>query len=119
VDELLPGITVFTPTYNRAHTLKRLYDSLVSQDTSSIEWLVVDDGSYDGTAKLIKDLEQEKELDIHYVYKENGGKHTALNLGIQLARYQYFLCVDSDDCLEEGALERSFFLHPKTSSIGE
>lgn len=105
-DELLPGITLFTPTYNRAHTLKRLYDSIVCQDTTSIEWLVVDDGSCDGTAELIKDLNQERKLDIHYVYKENGGKHTALNLGIQLAKYQYFLCVDSDDCLAEGAVEQ-------------
>ena len=106
MNELLPGITIFTPTYNRAHTLKRLYDSLLLQDPQMLEWLIVDDGSTDDTAELVRGFAAQAQVQVRYLYKENGGKHTALNVGIQNAARQYFLCVDSDDCLAEGALER-------------
>lgn len=102
--KLLPGITVFTPTYNRAHTLRRLYDSLLEQ-TGSFEWLVVDDGSTDGTGALVASFAAEGKIPVRYVYKENGGKHTALNEGIRQAEREYFLCLDSDDCLASGAVE--------------
>lgn len=101
--KLLPGITVFTPTYNRAHTLRRLYDSLLEQ-TGSFEWLVVDDGSADDTGALVASFAAEGKIPIRYVYKENGGKHTAMNEGIRQAGMDYFLCLDSDDCLAPGAI---------------
>lgn len=101
------GITIFTPTYNRASTLNRLYDSLKSQNTYTrfIEWLIVDDGSTDNTENLIQSFQNERLLNITYIKKENGGKHTALNVGIKKASKEYFFCVDSDDCLEENAIE--------------
>ena len=102
--KLLPGITVFTPTYNRAHTLRRLYDSLLEQN-GSFEWVVVDDGSTDATAELVASFASENRVPIRYIYKENGGKHTALNEGIRQAGREYFLCLDSDDCLAPGAIE--------------
>ena len=104
MDEFQPELTVFTPTYNRAHTLHRLYNSLVNQSSDQVEWLVVDDGSTDHTADVIADFSREGKVHIRYEKKENGGKHTALNMGIRLARGKYFLCVDSDDCLEDNAL---------------
>jgi glycosyltransferase involved in cell wall biosynthesis len=103
-DTLLPGITVFTPTYNRATLLGRLYESLKTQSCPELEWLIVDDGSTDNTKQVVADFIHEEQLKIRYIYKENGGKHTAMNLGIREAEHAYFLCIDSDDLLMPGAL---------------
>ena len=67
-------LTVFTPTYNRAYTLGRLYESLCRQSNKNFEWLVVDDGSKDGTEELIKSWQSEEKISIRYIYQENGGK---------------------------------------------
>ena len=79
-------ITVFTPTYNRAHLIGRLYDSLCRQSCRDFEWLVVDDGSTDGTDVLFERLKAEAGFPIRYVRQENGGKHTAINTGLELAQ---------------------------------
>ncbi|MBR4863354.1 MAG: glycosyltransferase family 2 protein [Oscillospiraceae bacterium] len=100
----LPGITVFTPTYNRAKLLGRLYESLKSQSCPELEWLIVDDGSTDDTKQVVDAFTCEGQLKIRYIYKENGGKHTAMNVGIREAKHAYFLCIDSDDVLMPGAL---------------
>lgn len=99
-------ITVFTPTYNRAHLITRLYHSLYRQTFRDFEWLVVDDGSADGTGKLIERLKEGAGFPIRYHWKENGGKHTAINLGLELARGELFFTVDSDDWLTDDALEK-------------
>jgi glycosyltransferase involved in cell wall biosynthesis len=97
-----PAFTVFTATYNRAHTLHRVYDSLAAQTFRDFEWLVVDDGSSDGTAELVQRWAAEASFPIRYAYKPNGGKHTAWNLGLKLARGRFFLSLDSDDaCVPE------------------
>ena len=67
-------ITVFTPTYNRAHLLPQLYQSLLQQKTKDFEWLVVDDGSRDNTKELINSFMAEGRVNIRYIYQENGGK---------------------------------------------
>ncbi|MED5619592.1 glycosyltransferase family 2 protein [Ideonella sp. BN130291] len=103
-----PVFTVFTATYNRAHTLTRVYDSLCAQTFRDFEWLVVDDGSTDATAQLVNDWAQKANFPIRYVAKANGGKHTAWNLGVGLARGQFFLSLDSDDACTPDALE-SFY----------
>ncbi len=93
-------LTVFTPTYNRAHTLPRLFDSLQAQDCKDFEWLVVDDGSTDGTAGLFQDwIKAEMDFPIRYYRTENGGKQRAVNKGVSLAEGRYFFIVDSDDSL--------------------
>lgn len=99
-------ITVFTPTYNRAHLIGRLYDSLCRQTCRDFEWLVVDDGSSDDTDSLFTRLKEEADFPIRYHKKENGGKHTAINLGLELARGALFFTVDSDDYLTDDALEK-------------
>lgn len=99
-----PLITVFTPTYNRAHTLSILFESLKDQNFSDFEWLIVDDGSKDSTKVLVEDFEQENSFPIHYVEQENQGKHIAINTGIKAANGNYFVVVDSDDFLLENAL---------------
>ena len=98
-------LTVCTPTYNRAHTLPRLYESLVRQTSQDFEWLVVDDGSTDNTRELVDGWVAEGRIRIRYVYKENGGKPSAHNLGVRMAAGELFFCVDSDDYLTDNAVE--------------
>lgn len=127
-------ITVFTPTYNRAHLLPRLYESLCRQTCNDFEWLIVDDGSTDGTESLIQNFELRiknsaqcgneatpalSQLEgehnsnfpfrgaggIRYIKQPNGGKHRAINRGVKEARGELFFIVDSDDYLLENSLE--------------
>lgn len=96
-------LTVFTPTYNRAHTLPRLYESLVRQTSRDFEWLIVDDGSTDGTRELVDSWINDAEITVRYVYQENGGKPSAHNRGASEAQGELFFCVDSDDYLTDFA----------------
>lgn len=96
-------ITVFTPTYNRAHLLPRLYKSLVKQTYHNFEWIILDDGSSDNTADVIN--EWDADFLVRYYRKENGGKHTSINLGAKQAKGELFFIVDSDDTLMYTALQ--------------
>lgn len=98
-------ITILTPTYNRAHTLQRLFQSLEAQTSKSFDWLVVDDGSTDQTRALIADCAKSAGFAVTYVWQNNGGKHTALNTGVQMASSEWVLIVDSDDALVPNAIE--------------
>lgn len=100
-------LTVFTPAYNRAHTLPRTYESLCRQDCKDFVWLVVDDGSSDNTAALVRSWqEQENGFEIRYLYKENGGMHTAHNAAYEVIDTELNVCIDSDDCLADGAVKK-------------
>jgi glycosyltransferase involved in cell wall biosynthesis len=101
--------TVFTPTFNRIHTLPRVYKSLVEQTFKDFEWVVVDDGSTDGTREYITDLAGTAAFPIRYFYQPNGGKHRAHNRGVMEARGELFAILDSDDWYESDALERFWF----------
>lgn len=96
-------ITIFTPTYNRAHLLERLYKNLCEQEYQNFEWLIIDDGSTDNTREIIENYKREGKLNIQYFYKENGGKHTAINFGLEKAQSDIFFLLDSDDFLERSA----------------
>jgi glycosyltransferase involved in cell wall biosynthesis len=98
-------ITVFTPAYNRAHLLQRLYDSLCSQTFNDFEWLIVDDGSKDNTEDVIKAFIAEDKLNIRFIKQTNGGKHRAINHGVAVARGELFFIVDSDDSLPTDSLQ--------------
>jgi glycosyltransferase involved in cell wall biosynthesis len=98
--------TVFTPTFNRAATLERVYESLKSQTLRDFEWLIVDDGSVDDTADLVRKWQQEADFPIRYTFQQNEGKHVAFNQGVRQARGELFLTFDSDDACVPQALER-------------
>ena len=98
-------ITIFTPTYNRAGFLHRLYDTLILQTYKNFEWIIVDDGSKDNTKDVVSSFVKEGKLNIHYVQQENGGKHRAINTGVGLATGELFFILDSDDILPNNALE--------------
>lgn len=99
-------LTVFTPAYNRAHTLGRTYKSLLEQSCKQFQWLIIDDGSTDNTAQLVSEW---KKLDngfgIKYIYKKNGGMHTAHNVAYENIDTELNVCIDSDDCLADNAVQ--------------
>lgn len=102
-----PFITILTPTYNRASLLPRLFDSLLRQTNKDFEWIVVDDGSTDDTREVVANLKEKcgGAFPMDYVYKANGGKHMAINMGVTRAQGELFFIVDSDDLLTDDALE--------------
>ena len=100
-------ITVFTPAYNRRHTLDKLYRSLNGQTCLDFEWLVIDDGTTDGTEEWFEGILSKDNLyPVTYIKQENGGKHRAINRGIKLAKGELFFIVDSDDSLLPSAIEK-------------
>ena len=100
-----PLISVFTPTYNRAALLSRLYNSLGVQTYKNFEWIIVDDGSYDNTKEVVETFIRKGNINIQFVCQQNAGKHRAINNGVQLAKGELFFIVDSDDLLPHTALE--------------
>lgn len=102
-----PTVTVFTPTYERADTLHRPYESLLEQSYDDFEWLVVDDDSEDGTAELVEKWRAEADFPIrlHVQGEDERGKHRAHNRALELARGEFFVTLDSDDELLPEALE--------------
>ncbi|WP_292654746.1 glycosyltransferase family 2 protein [Nitratifractor sp.] len=96
-------LTLFTPTYNRVHTLHRVYESICNQTLQKkngeylFEWIVVDDGSTDETEALIERWKTESEFPIIYIRQENRGKAAAALRAIPIARGELFLFADSDD----------------------
>ncbi len=99
-------LTVFTPAYNRAHLLPRLYESLKKQTSQDFVWMVVDDGSVDDTRELINSYIKEDILDIRYFYQENQGMHGAHNTAYENITTELNTCIDSDDFMPEHAVEK-------------
>lgn len=97
-------LTVFTPTFNRAYCLGDLYQSLCRQSTSDFLWLIIDDGSTDDTKSLVNHWIQEGKLEIKYLYKENGGMHTAHNLAYENISTELNVCIDSDDQMSDDSI---------------
>ena len=118
--DLMATLTVFTPAYNRAHTIWRTYESLCRQSSMDFEWLVVDDGSTDNTRELVRSWIQDvKDLTentfeglsssgfrIRYIWKENGGLHTGYNTAYANAETELIVCIDSDDWMPDDAVEK-------------
>lgn len=99
-------ITVFTPTYNRAYCLHKCYESMKRQTSKDFEWLIIDDGSSDGTDELVKGwMKEEKSFPIRYIYKKNGGMHTAYNVAYENIDTELAMNIDSDDYLTDTAIE--------------
>jgi glycosyltransferase involved in cell wall biosynthesis len=113
-----PTFTVFTPAFNRAHTLERVYRSLLAQTFTDFEWVVVDDGSSDNTKELVASWQHEAKMEIRYFYQENQGKPAAHNNAVQQARGELFVPLDSDDACRPDALER-FLFHWRNIPLSE
>lgn len=98
-------LTVFTPTFNRINLLPRLYNSLSNQTDKNFIWMIIDDGSKDGTEKLVRTWQREHKIEIVYSYKENQGMHSAHNVAYENITTTWNTCIDSDDMMSENAVE--------------
>lgn len=98
-------LTVFTPTFNRAHTLSRTYKSLCNQTCKDFEWLIIDDGSTDNTEILVKNWIDESIIPIRYIKKKNGGLATGYITAFANIDSELNVCIDSDDFMPENAVE--------------
>lgn len=120
--KMIPTLTVFTPTYNRADLLPRGYEALKRQTSHDFCWIIIDDGSTDCTRTLVRSwfeptsMKEDGDhiigvskdapwLQIHYCYKENGGLHTGYNKAIELMHTEICVCIDSDDYMPDDAVE--------------
>ena len=99
-------LTVFTPAYNRAHTIGRTYESLCRQTCNNFEWLVIDDGSSDNTRQLVEGWIAENKIPIRYIYQENQGMHGAHNTAYKNIDTELNTCIDSDDWMPDDAVEK-------------
>lgn len=100
-----PTLTVFTPSYNRAYLLPRCYESMKAQACNDFIWMIIDDGSTDNTAELVKGWQKEDNgFKIEYIYKPNGGMHTAHNTAYENIKTELNVCIDSDDLLGDDAV---------------
>lgn len=111
--------TVFTPTYNRANLLVNLYESLVAQTERDFEWVIVDDGSSDNTEEVVAEFVRQNKLDIVYYKQENGGKHRAINKGVELCSGHVFAIVDSDDTLTVDSIEKVKCWFDEIKNVGK
>lgn len=98
-------LTIFTPTYNRERTIKRLFESLLQQEIQDFVWDIIDDGSTDETEGIINDLREEAPFLIQYKKRNNGGKYSALVDAIQRCKTELFICIDSDDYISSDCIK--------------
>ena len=126
-------LTVFTPTYNRKHTIVRTFESLCRQSNDDFDWLIIDDGSSDGTREWVESLGdkiidsgsrfdwmgrvvegedenhftiQTKKFIIEYLYKPNGGLYTGYNVAYATIQTELCVCIDSDDYMPDDAVAK-------------
>jgi len=99
-------LTIFTPTYNRAYCLHHCYESLKRQTTKQFIWLIIDDGSTDGTEELVKSWIEENIIQIEYKWQENQGMHGAHNTAYEHMKTELNVCIDSDDYMPNDAVEK-------------
>lgn len=104
-----PKFSIIVPTYNRAHLLPRIYESLHRQTFQDFEWIIADDGSLDETDKLVERWRSEASFPIAYFWQKNSGRHVAINRAMQYASGEFTILLDSDDWLATNALERMLF----------
>lgn len=112
-------LTVFTPSYNRAYTLHKCYESLLRQTSKDFIWLIIDDGSSDNTKELVNRWINEDEIKINYIYQENQGMHGAHNTAYKNINTELNVCIDSDDYMPDDAVEKiiSFWNKNKRSDL--
>ena len=97
-------VSVIVPMYNVEDYIKETLDSILSQDIDEIEILVIDDGSSDESPNIVKEYAK-KHTEVKYIFQENSGPSIARNRGIELARGEFIIFVDSDDILPKNSIK--------------
>lgn len=111
---LAPKVSIVIPTYNHARYIRSAVESAIHQNYENLEVLVIDDGSKDGTAELLKPYLS----NIKYIYKENGGTPSALNLGLSQATGEYVCWLSADDVFIDGKVAKQVKLMESDPSMG-
>ena len=101
----MKSLTVFTPAFNRANLLPRLYESLCNQTCKDFYWLIIEDGSTDATKELVAKWIKDNALPITYIYQQNQGMHGAHNTAYKVITAPLNTCIDSDDYMPNNAVE--------------
>ena len=96
-------VSVIIPTYNREKTILRAIQSVLEQTYTNLEVLVIDDGSTDGTADIVKGIEDDRVK--YIILDQNGGQAKARNIGVQMSEGEWIAFQDSDDCWHKDKLE--------------
>lgn len=114
-----PGVTIIVPCYNEEHTLYKTIRSLLALDypKDKLTIFIIDDGSTDNTWAVAERFKKYKNIKIFK--KENGGKHTALNLGLEHIQTPFTGCLDADSFVDTNALKRimTYFDNPQTMAV--
>ncbi|WP_290800203.1 glycosyltransferase family 2 protein [Flavobacterium sp.] len=116
MNQIIPKITVFTPSYNRAYCLSQVYESLLRQTCKDFIWLIIDDGSSDGTKELVASWINENKITIQYVFQLNQGMHGAYNTAYETIQTELNVCIDSDDYLTDNCIEKIILFWEKYGS---
>ncbi|WP_411332995.1 glycosyltransferase family 2 protein [Metabacillus indicus] len=111
-----PTLTVFTPSYNRAYTLHKCYESLKRQTCKDFIWMIIDDGSTDNTKELVEAWRREKVVPIDYHFQNNLGMHGAHNAAYERIETELNVCIDSDDYMSDDAVEKIVSFWKKNGS---
>lgn len=109
--------TIFTPCYNGARTIDRVFRSVEAQTYGNFEWIIINDGSKDDSDAVIRQLIERSPIKgkITYIIQPNLGKHRAWNKAAELAQSDLFLCADADDGFVPETLE---FYNDKANEVG-
>ena len=107
-------ISVIIPVYNREKTVKKAIDSVLAQTWKDMEIIVIDDGSTDKSAEVIKSI---KDARIKYIYQKNAGACAARNHGLDLATGDIIAFHDSDDVWHKDKLEKQLLRNSNDGSL--
>jgi glycosyltransferase involved in cell wall biosynthesis len=114
----LPVVSVITPSFNRVDLLPATLNSVLSQSFRQFEYLVVDDGSTDGTWEWLNSIHDPRVKVFCHPGRENRGQAASINLGLRHASGRYVVILDSDDLLAQGALAAHVEVMDTTPSVG-
>ncbi len=105
-ERVYPAVTVIVPCWNEENTVGETIRSLLALDypKDKVQIIVVDDGSTDGTSRAVEEFKDVPNITL--LRKENGGKHTAMNLGIEKTTTDFVGCLDADSFVTPSALKR-------------
>lgn len=114
-------VSIVSPCYNGEQHLGYFLDSILDQTYARIELILVDDGSTDNSVRIINDYRKKFEdrgFELIYVYKENGGQASAVNVGLKYVNGVYLMWMDSDDVLYPCAIEKKVDYLKKNPEYG-
>jgi glycosyltransferase involved in cell wall biosynthesis len=114
---MTPKISIVTPSFNQSDFIEQTILSVLTQDYSNLEYIIIDGGSTDNSAEIIKKYDHQL---AYWVSEPDGGQTQAINKGLKIASGEIFSWINSDDLLLPGAIsaiKKSFQQHPEAGFI--